>query len=119
MLLYHLLLLISTSFTTDAFRHVARPPGYLNAREVSINPNDYPAFRIDIPIDHYNASDTRTYKNRYWVNSKYYKPGGPVFYFDAGEQNAYVYFTWVCQLIQAFADTAYETKTSPRAVLLI
>lgn len=89
MLLYHLLFLLSTSFTTDAFRHIPRLAGYLNARETSIDPDDYPAFRIDIPIDHYNASDTRTYKNRYWVNAKYYRPGGSVYYFDAGEQNAH------------------------------
>nr|OQO15986.1 hypothetical protein B0A51_16683 [Rachicladosporium sp. CCFEE 5018] len=63
-------------------------PSYLNRREVSINSWDYPAFTIKIPIDHYNGSDTRTFKNRYWVNDQYYKPGGPVFYFDAGEQNA-------------------------------
>ncbi|TKA74399.1 hypothetical protein B0A55_04528 [Friedmanniomyces simplex] len=65
-----------------------RLPGYLSKREISINASDYPAYRIDIPVDHYNASDNRTYENRYWVNPKYYKTGGPVFYFDAGEQNA-------------------------------
>ena len=34
---------------------------------------------IDMPIDHFNDSDLRTYKNRYWVNATYYKEGGPVF----------------------------------------
>jgi hypothetical protein len=34
---------------------------------------------IDMPIDHFNESDPRTYKNRYWVNATYYKEGGPVF----------------------------------------
>jgi hypothetical protein len=36
-------------------------------------------FTIDMPIDHFNKSDHRTYKNRYWVNATYYKEGGPVF----------------------------------------
>jgi len=58
-------------------------------REASINASDYPAFTLQIPIDHYNASHTRTYSNRYWINASYYKPGGPVFYFDSGEQNAH------------------------------
>jgi hypothetical protein len=34
---------------------------------------------IDMPIDHFNDSDQRTYENRYWVNATYYKEGGPVF----------------------------------------
>ena len=58
-------------------------------REISINITDYPALTIQIPIDHYNVSDNRTYSNRYWVNSNYYQEGGPVFYFDSGEQNAH------------------------------
>ncbi|KAK3065956.1 hypothetical protein LTS18_002193, partial [Coniosporium uncinatum] len=63
--------------------------GDLIPRGASINASDYPAFTLQIPIDHYNASDTRTYSNRYWINDSYYKPGGPVFYFDSGEQNAH------------------------------
>ena len=64
--------------------------GDLTAREISVvNTSAYPADTISIPIDHYNASDKRTYSNRYWVNSTYYSPGGPVFYFDSGEQNAH------------------------------
>lgn len=80
--------LLSYILLAQAFHHGHRPPGYLTKREISINASDYPAFRIDIPIDHYNTSDNRTYQNRYWLNSQYYHPGGPVFYFDAGEQNA-------------------------------
>ena len=44
-----------------------------------------PAFTIDMPIDHFNQSDHRTYKNRYWVNATFYKDGGPVFFYDVGE----------------------------------
>ncbi|KAK5123862.1 hypothetical protein LTR85_002058 [Meristemomyces frigidus] len=76
------------SLSTASF-HAPRFPSYLSKWEVSINASDYTAYTIDIPVDHYNASDTRTYKNRYWVNDKYYKSGGPVFYFDSGEQNAH------------------------------
>ncbi|KAJ7918777.1 peptidase S28 [Mycena leptocephala] len=49
-------------------------------------PNE-PLF-IDMPLDHFNASNRRTFPNRYWVNATYYEPGGPVFLFDSGEQNA-------------------------------
>ena len=40
---------------------------------------------IDMPIDHFNASDNRTYKNRYWMNDTYFQEGGPVFLYDFGE----------------------------------
>jgi len=44
-----------------------------------------PAYNFSMPIDHFNSSDSRTYNNRYYVNDTYYKPGGPVFFFDNGE----------------------------------
>lgn len=62
---------------------------FLSKREISINASDYPAQTLQIPINHYNSCDTRTYSNRFWVNATYYRPGGPVFYFDSGEQNAH------------------------------
>lgn len=40
---------------------------------------------IDIPIDHF-STQSKTFANRYWVNATYYKPGGPVFLQDVGEQ---------------------------------
>ncbi|EPQ56217.1 peptidase S28 [Gloeophyllum trabeum ATCC 11539] len=40
-----------------------------------------------MPIDHF-GNTSGTYPNRYWVNATYYEPGGPVFLFDSGEQNA-------------------------------
>ena len=43
-----------------------------------------PEFKFSMPIDHFNDSDDRTYNNRYWLNSTYYRPGGPVFFYDAG-----------------------------------
>jgi hypothetical protein len=44
-----------------------------------------PVYNFSMPIDHFNSSDDRTYNNRYYVNDTYYKPGGPVFFFDYGE----------------------------------
>jgi hypothetical protein len=43
------------------------------------SPSAPSALTIDMPIDHFNASDHRTYQNRYWVNATYYTDGGPVF----------------------------------------
>lgn len=63
--------------------------GGLTGREAaSINGSDYPPSWITIPVDHFNTSDSRTFRNRYWANSTFYEPGGPVFWFDSGEQNA-------------------------------
>ena len=89
MALHSSLWLLSCAIAAHALLHSPRLPGYLDAREIPLKLKDYPAFRIEIPVDHYNSSDHRTYKNRYWVNSRYYRKGGPVFYFDSGEQNAH------------------------------
>ena len=43
------------------------------------------ARNVTLPIDHFNASDSRTYQNRYWLNDKYYQKGGPVIFYDHGE----------------------------------
>jgi len=37
-------------------------------------------------VNHYNYLDTRTYKQRYWVNDKYWdQESGPVFLYICGE----------------------------------
>lgn len=36
-------------------------------------------------LDHFNPADTRTWKQKYFVNSTFYKPGGPVFLQIGGE----------------------------------
>ncbi|OCH89254.1 hypothetical protein OBBRIDRAFT_732955 [Obba rivulosa] len=45
------------------------------------------ALFFDMPLDHF-GNTSGTFMNRYWINDTYYKPGGPVFLFDSGEQNA-------------------------------
>ncbi|EED14230.1 serine peptidase, family S28, putative [Talaromyces stipitatus ATCC 10500] len=47
-----------------------------------------PTEYADIPIDHDNHT-VGTYRNRYWVTTKYYRSGGPVFLYDVGESSAY------------------------------
>ncbi|KAL4932362.1 putative serine peptidase, family S28 [Aspergillus undulatus] len=46
-----------------------------------------PAEYISLPIDHDDPS-VGTFQNRFWANDEYYKPGGPVIVYDAGETNA-------------------------------
>lgn len=46
----------------------------------------FEAATIEIPVDHFNAEDNRTYLNRFWTNDTFYRPGGPVFFYDAGER---------------------------------
>ncbi|KAE8441112.1 hypothetical protein EG329_005854 [Mollisiaceae sp. DMI_Dod_QoI] len=51
----------------------------------------YPAFTIDQPIDHfphdhkYAPHETGTFKQRYFFDDTYYKPGGPVYLYISGE----------------------------------
>jgi hypothetical protein len=49
---------------------------------------------VELPIDNFAASKNQkfayegTFYNRYWVAQSAYKPGAPVFIYDAGEANA-------------------------------
>ncbi|KAF2273112.1 peptidase S28 [Westerdykella ornata] len=49
---------------------------------------------IELPLDNFAKSKNQDYSyygtfyNRYWVNDASYKPGGPVFIYDAGEADA-------------------------------
>ncbi|KAF4547744.1 Serine carboxypeptidase S28-like protein [Elsinoe fawcettii] len=92
MMFQSLLLAVAGMATTiNCLAAVPRMPlsGALTRRQArSINGSDYPAETLQIPVDHFNETDDRTFSNRFWVNSAYYKPGGPVFLYDAGEQNA-------------------------------
>ncbi|XP_054156701.1 uncharacterized protein LOC128955089 [Oppia nitens] len=54
--------------------------------------NSLPDNWFDQRVDHFNTSDTRTFKQRYFVNDKYYKTGGPVFLLVDGENEANDYF---------------------------
>ena len=47
--------------------------------------SDVPSYNASVPVDHFNSSDSRTFNNRYWVNDTFYKPGGPVIFYDFGE----------------------------------
>uniref|UniRef100_A0A2C9K4W9 Serine protease K12H4.7 n=1 Tax=Biomphalaria glabrata TaxID=6526 RepID=A0A2C9K4W9_BIOGL len=39
-------------------------------------------------LDHFNGADSRVWKQRYFVNETYYKPGGPIFIQIGGEGTA-------------------------------
>lgn len=43
-----------------------------------------PSYNASLPIDHFNAADTRTFNNRFFVNDTFYKQGGPVIIYDFG-----------------------------------
>lgn len=80
--------LVPHKLFTDPLVQLPKCGGLTVRQTASINGSDYPPSWITIPIDHFNNSDSRTFQNRYWVNSTFYQPGGPVFWFDSGEQNA-------------------------------
>lgn len=44
-----------------------------------------PTYKVKIPVDHFDTSNTDTYDNRFLVNDTYYQEGGPVILFDFGE----------------------------------
>ena len=53
--------------------------------------DDYSTHWIDNRLDHFDQSDMRTYKQRFWFNDKFYsgkETQGPVFLYICGE--------WTC-----------------------
>uniref|UniRef100_A0A3B1JQL6 Serine protease 59, putative n=1 Tax=Astyanax mexicanus TaxID=7994 RepID=A0A3B1JQL6_ASTMX len=50
-------------------------------------------------LDHFNGADSRVWKQRYFINDRFYKPGGPVFLMIGGEGPAnpawMQYGTWL------------------------
>ncbi|KAL7274978.1 hypothetical protein RUND412_002091 [Rhizina undulata] len=43
---------------------------------------------FELPVDHFGDGSAGTFRNRYWVDDTYYQPGGPIFLYDVGEDNA-------------------------------
>jgi len=51
-----------------------------------VNPDDFDQLWFENPIDHFNYQDTRTYKQRFWQNDKYFdEEKGIVFLYICGE----------------------------------
>ncbi|XP_054156704.1 putative serine protease K12H4.7 [Oppia nitens] len=69
-----------------ATRPVLRPP--IGDNYVNTLPDNW----FDQRVDHFNTSDIRTFKQRYFINYKYYKTGGPVFLMLDGESEASDFF---------------------------
>lgn len=65
--------------------HAFRSYGVFQRQSSSVPAADVPEYNASMPLDHFNSSDTRTFNVRYFVNDTYYKPGGPVIYYDFGE----------------------------------
>lgn len=71
---------------------VSAGPGRLAPSPISSRESEiYPAHSIDMAIDHFPNSDkylphtNATFKQHYYFDSSYYKPGGPVFLYVGGE----------------------------------
>ncbi|KAK0224490.1 peptidase S28 [Armillaria nabsnona] len=89
--MYGLLQLISLSLAAISYSQVLERSWI--RKELLSSPDDTElsennARFIEVPLDHFGSDNSSTFLNRYWVNASYYAPGGPVFLFDSGEQNA-------------------------------
>lgn len=63
----------------------------LNSRApAAAEPENIVTEYIELPLNHFgtNGSSDGTYLNRFWVSTDAYKPGAPIFVYDAGEDNA-------------------------------
>lgn len=57
---------------------------------------------VELPLNHFGASPG-TFKNRFWINEDGYKPGAPIFIYDAGEGNAEGSTTMLTSVQSSFA----------------
>ena len=46
---------------------------------------EFPDQWFEQPLDHFDSDNKHTWKQRYWVNKRHYKTGGPVIVLDGGE----------------------------------
>ncbi|CBF78805.1 hypothetical protein AN7231.2 [Aspergillus nidulans FGSC A4] len=74
----------------------------------------YQAYNFSVPIDHFH-NETRyaphsngTFNLRYWFDSTYYQPGGPVFVIAAGETDGEDRFEFLSQGIVTQLAEAYN-----------
>lgn len=56
----------------------------LSAENFNLPPDEW----FDQMLDHFNPTNTARWKQRFYTNKDYYKPGGPVFLMIGGEGEA-------------------------------
>ncbi|KAM0315814.1 hypothetical protein ACHAO8_003668 [Botrytis cinerea] len=87
---------VVTGLISSTSASILTKVGTVRESSISIDRRDtlaYTAHTIDQPIDHfpndpaYAPHTNATFKQRYWYDAKYYKPGGPVYLYIGGETN--------------------------------
>lgn len=54
-------------------------------QRVFTRPPEFPELYFEQPLDHFSNDTSVVFGQRYWVNSRHYAEGGPVFVLDGGE----------------------------------
>ncbi|KAJ9069428.1 Thymus-specific serine protease [Entomophthora muscae] len=73
----------------------------INEDELPVSTQEiYPEYYFSQIVDHY-AREKTYYLQRYFVNDKYYRPGGPAFLFIGGESKISSTWVWWGQLAEA------------------
>lgn len=62
------------------------PSGGVRLEAAAAAAPSFPQFNFTQPLDHF-VNTGFTFNQRYWVNDRHYKPGGPVVVLDGGETN--------------------------------
>jgi len=65
----------------------------------------YPSLNFTQLLDHFDDNNA-TFNQRYWVNTAFYRPGGPVFFVNGGEESA----SNVAQLFLSKLETSMLAK---------
>lgn len=60
----------------------------LEHQRVFAKPSEFPELYFEQPLDHFSNDTSAVFGQRYWVNSRHYVEGGPVYVLDGGETSA-------------------------------
>ena len=66
-------------------QQLSSPSGADELEDLAAAPT-FPQFNFTQPLDHFEDTEF-TFQQRYWVDDRYYKSGGPVIVLDSGESS--------------------------------
>lgn len=87
-------------------------------QRVFARPPEFPELYFEQPLDHFSNDTSLVFGQRYWVNSRHYVEGGPVFVIDGGETSGEGDFVPFPSVIfrSSCSNNAYDHSTAPKIV---
>ncbi|XP_027838672.2 putative serine protease K12H4.7 isoform X2 [Aphis gossypii] len=106
-------IIINSTYNSSIIKLVDKEVQHLTLSSHKSHHNNVKNKWFEQELDHFNATDTRTWKQRYHMNLKYYKMGGPVFLMVGGReeisQNWMISGAWI-EYAQMFNAACFQLE---------